>query len=215
MLRIYGRRSSANVQKVLWLAAELELVYEHIPAGGLAGGLDTPEFKAMNPHGKVPVIADHGVFVWESHSILRYLAAQYGESRFWRAEPAQRARVDAWMDWSQTIFQPDFLGGVFWGFYRTPEAQRDRPAIDAALQRSAKDLALLDAQLGDRPFVVGKQLSLADIAIGTLLYRYFTLDIPRPSLPKVSAWYERLSARPAYQAHVMLPYEELRARLDF
>ncbi len=91
MLKVWGRRSSANVQKVLWLVGELDLPYTHSPAGGDFGGLDDPAFRALNPHGKVPVIEDGGVVVWEIHAILRYLAAAYGADRFWSPDPAVRA----------------------------------------------------------------------------------------------------------------------------
>jgi glutathione S-transferase len=119
------------------------------------------------------------------------------------------------MDWSQTALQPAFLMGVFWGYYRTPEAQRDWPAIKKSLARCAAYFRLLDGMLEARPFLLGDRLSLADIPIGTALYRYFELDIERPDLPHVSAWYQRLQQRPAYREHVMLPFEELRGRLDY
>jgi glutathione S-transferase len=215
MLRVWGRRSSANVQKVLWLVGELGLPHQHIPVGGDFGGLDDPAFRAMNPHGKVPVIADGEVVAWESHAILRYLAAAHVADRFWVTDPAARAAVDGWMDWAQTALQPAFLGGVFWGGYRTPEAQRDEAAVARALDQTARCLNLVDAQLADRPFVVGETLSLADIAIGAHLYRYFELEIERPALPRLQAWYERLRARPAYREHVMVPFGELKGRLAF
>jgi glutathione S-transferase len=215
MLRTWGRRSSANVQKVLWLVGELDLPHEHVPAGGDFGGLDDPAFRAMNPHGKVPVIADDEVVVWESHAILRYLAAAHGADRFWPADPAARAPVDGWMDWAQTALQPAFLSGVFWGGYRTPEAQRDAVVVARALEQTARCLTLVDAQLAGRAFVVGETLSLADIAIGAHLYRYFELEIDRPALPRLEAWYGRLSERPAYREHVMVPFGELKGRLAF
>ena len=82
MLTVWGRRSSFNFQKVMWLIGELGIEHRHIPAGGQFGGLDTPEFKAMNPLGRIPVIDDDGMIVWESHAILRYLAARYGRDNF-------------------------------------------------------------------------------------------------------------------------------------
>jgi glutathione S-transferase len=215
MLTIWGRRGSANVQKVLWLVGELGLAHEHIPAGGEFGGLDEPAFRAMNPHGKVPVIQDDGVVVWESHAILRYLAAIHGEGRFWSADPAARALVDGWMDWAQTVLQPAFLSGVFWGFYRTPEALRDGAAIAQALERTHDALARVDAQLAEGAFLTGQALSLADIAIGAHLYRYFELEIDRPSLPRLEALWARLRERPAYRRHVMIPFGDLKGRLAF
>ena len=143
MLKIWGRRNSFNVQKVLWLVGELGLAHEHIPAGGSFGRLDEPSFRALNPHGRVPVIEDGNLAVWESHAILRYLAARYDCGGLWSADPAERARVDGWMDWSQATLQPDFLMGVFWGYYRTPEWQRDWPAIRKSLARCAEHFRLL------------------------------------------------------------------------
>ena len=213
MLKVWGRRSSFNVQKVMWLVGELELVHEHIDAGGKFGGLDAPAFLAMNPHGRVPVIADGDATVWESHAILRYLAARHGAGPFWSDDLVARARVDGWMDWSQTSLQPDFLVGVFWGFYRTPEDKRNWQAIRASLARFVRHFEKLDRLLEGRPFLLGEALTLADITAGTSLYRYFELQIERPALPQVERWFRTLARRAAYRVHVMIPFEELRGRL--
>jgi glutathione S-transferase len=101
------------------------------------------------------------------------------------------------------------------GYYRTPEAQRNWPAIKRNLARCAEYFGLLNGMLATRPFLLGDRLSLADIPIATSLYRYFELDIERPKLPNVGAWYRRLQERPAYREHVMLPFGELRGRLDY
>ena len=215
MLTIWGRRSSFNLQKVMWLVGELGIEHRHIEAGGAFGGLDTPEFRAMNPHGKVPVIDDDGTTVWESHTILRYLAARYGARSFWSPSAADRSQAERWMDWSQTILQPDFLVGVFWGFYRTPEPQRDLAAIRTKVARCTAHFRLLNEILADRPFLAGDRLSLADIPAGTALYRYSGLEIEHPSVPHVEAWYRRLQDRPAYRDHVMVPFGELYGRLEF
>jgi glutathione S-transferase len=215
MLTVWGRRSSFNLQKVMWLVGELGLPHRHIPAGGDFGIKDTPEFLAMNPHGLVPVIDDEGTIVWESQTILRYLAAQYGHGRFWSDDPGERSLYERWMDWSQASLQPDFLNGVFWGFYRTPEARRNLPAIARKVRACAAHFQLLDRILADRPFLCGDALSLADIPAGTSLYRYFEIDIERPNVPNVEAWYRRLQERPAYREHVMVPFDELYGRLDY
>ncbi len=212
---VWGRRSSFNVQKVMWLVGELGIAYEHIPAGGDFGGLDTPEFLDMNPHGRVPVIRDRGVVVWESHAILRYLAATYGRGRFWADDPAERSQTDRWMDWSQSSLQPDFLNGVFWGFYRTPEHLRDKRVVDANIARCAGYMRLLNRILADKPFLAGGTLTLADIPAGTALYRYFSLEIERPDVPNVEAWYARLQQRPAYREHVMVPFDDLKGKLEY
>lgn len=215
MLKVWGRRSSFNLQKVMWLVGEMRLPHQHIPAGGSFGGLDDPAFLAMNPHGRVPVIDDDGIVVWESQTILRYLAARYGRGEFWSDDPAERSEAERWMDWSQTTLQPDFLNGVFWGFYRTPEPQRNLPAIAAKVRACARHFQLLDRVLSNRPFLAGDRLTLADIPAGTSLYRYFEIAIERPSIPNVEAWYQRLRSRPACREHIMVPFGELRGRLDY
>lgn len=216
MLRIWGRRSSFNVQKILWLLGELDVPFVRVPAGGSEARLDKPDFLALNPHGKVPVIQDvDGTVVWESHSILRYLAARYGAGRFWDPDPAKRSQAERWMDWAQTSLQPAFLNGVFWGHYRTPPERRDARAVADAIARSAEYFGLLDRRLASQPYLAGDALTLADIPAGAHLYRYFELDIERPALPHVQAWYERLQQRPPYRYHVMVPFTELRGRLDY
>ena len=216
MLEVWGRRSSFNVQKVMWLIGELNLPHEHIPAGGAYGLKDSPEFLAMNPHGRIPVIRDSdGTVVWESHSILRYLAARYGEPELWSSDPVRRAQIDCWMDWAQTTLQPEFLTGVFWGFYRTPEAQRDLKAIEKNVALCAQYFQLLDKVLSKQDFLAGQHLTLADIPAGTHLYRYFNLDIARPDVPHVEVWYQRLQTSAAFRQHVMIPFDDLFGRLDY
>ena len=214
MLKIWGRRSSANVQKVMWLLGELELAHEHIPAGGPYGLTNEPSFRAMNPNGLVPVIEDDGLVIWESNAILRYLAARYGKDIFWSEDPRKRATVDQWIDWAGTTFQPEMIG-LFVSHWRTPEDQRNPNAIRNFQQRSERSLRLLDQELGKRAYIAGDALSLADIAAGVHLYRYYTMGTPYPTLPNVEAWYQRLQRRPAYREHVMISYDELRGRLTF
>ena len=106
----------------------------------------------MNPHGRIPVIDDGGTFVWESHSILRYLAARYGRPGFWHEDPAEQSRADRWMDWSQTTLQPTFLNGVFRGYFRTPPEQRDTVRVEQSIAQCAQHFQALDAALAAQPF---------------------------------------------------------------
>jgi glutathione S-transferase len=215
MLKIWGRKNSINVQKVMWAVGELGLAHDRLDAGGSFGGLNDPAFVAMNPMKRVPVIDDGGVIVWESNAIIRYLCAQYGSGRLWYEGAVQRSADDIWIEWTQANLYPTFVNGVFWGFYRTPEPQREWPAIRRSVQITADLLRILDRHLADRLFVGGNALTIGDIPSGVLLYRYFNLEIERPSLPHVEAWYERLCSRPAYREHVMLPFDELRGRLAY
>jgi glutathione S-transferase len=214
MLKLWGRRNAFNVQKVMWLVGELGLAHEHIDAGGRFGGLDSPDFLAMNPHGKVPVIDDDGTIVWESHAIIRYISARYSSGTLWAATPSERSLADRWMDWSLATLQPDFMR-LFWGYYRTPEGQRDQSAVAAATQCCARAYQLLDKHLETHRYLAGDRLTMGDIPAGTSLYRYFSLDVARPVLPHVEAWYRRLKERPAYRQHVMMPFADLLGRLEY
>ncbi len=212
MLKLWGRRSSINVQKVLWTLAELGLPFEQIDAGGRFGSLDTAEFRARNPHGRIPVIDDDGAIIWESNAIVRYLAARYSVGALWPQSPAKRGVADQWMDWCATGLPfMDF----FWNWYRTPESQRDAVRNAVLLAATHQAFATLDAALGGQPFLAGDHLTMGDIPAGTMLYRYFTLEITRPHHPRLKAWYRTLCERPAYRDGVMLPYDELRGRLAF
>ncbi len=214
MLKVWGRRNSINVQKAMWAIGETGVAHQHIDAGGQFGGLDTPEFHAMNPNMRVPVIDDGGTIVWESHSIVRYVAAKYGSGTLWNEDPAIRAKADEWIDWTLADLQPAALG-LFWGFWRTPEPQRNLQMIRNATARSAKLFQLLDEHLAGRKFVAGDDFTMGDIPAGAQLFRYFGMPIERPSLPNVEAWYERLKDRPAYREHVMVSFQDMKGRTNF
>lgn len=214
MIEIWGRSSAYNVQKVLWTLGELELPYRHIDAGGSAGGLDQAEFLAMNPNGRIPVLADGDVTIWESNSIVRYLCAKYSQNRLWAETPAKRSLAERWMDWELATLQADFLD-LFWGFYRTPEALRDHQKIQHAAARCRKHFALLDAHLAEHTFLAGDEFTMGDIPVATSLYRYFEMGIPTPEIPNVRRWYGALAERKAYREHIMTPFDELYGRQTF
>jgi glutathione S-transferase len=104
---------------------------------------------------------------------------------------------------------------LFWGYYRTPEDQRNWPRLHNLIASCARHYELLDRHLARQPYLAGDRLTMADVPAGTTLYRYFGLEIDRPPTPNVEAWYRRLSARAAYREHVMVPFEELRGRLEY
>ena len=212
MLKIWGRANSINVQKVMWVVGELDLDYERIDVGGKYGGMDSPELLARNPHGLIPVIEDNSATVWESHAIVRYLAAQYGDGSLWPSYPAARSTADMWMEWAQTVLQHGFIQ-LFWNLYRTPVEHHDHALLADLTAKCADNFTQLNRVLGKQPFITGAQLTYGDIPIATQFYRYFTLDIERPSVPNVEAWYERLTKNAAYAEHVMVPYEDLRATI--
>lgn len=204
MLTIWGRNNSINVQKVMWTVGELGLNHERHDVGGAFGGLDQPDYLAKNPNGLIPTLEDDGVTVWESHAIVRYLAAQYGSGSLWPEDPGPRAEADQWMDWMHTVILKD-MAPVFVGLIRTPPEQRNTAAIEAGVAGLARSWAVLDQHLDGRAYVVGDGLTMGDIPVGCACYRYHALDIERPTLPNVTAWYERLKAREAFRTHVMIP----------
>jgi len=211
MLRVYGRATSSNVQLVMWAIGELELPHERLDYGHVHGGLDTPEYLAMNPHGVVPTVRDGDTVVWESAAILRYIAARYGDGgAFWPADPAARAGVDMWAEWGKTTLCAAFTVPIFWARVRTAAADRDEAALTHAIARFETALDRLDAQVAVQPHVAGPDFTAADIVVGHLLYRWFDIDVPRRPRPAVEAYYSRLTARPAYRSHVMVPYDALR-----
>lgn len=208
---LWGRANSANVQKALWALEEVGAAYDRRDAGGKFGGLDTPEFIAMNPNRLVPVLQHNDLTLWESHAIVRYVAAQWGRASLWREDIAERAVVDQWTDWTVSTFQPAWIG-VFSHVVRTAPERRDAEAIAAAMARTADALAIMDAQLEKTPYLAGETFSYADIVAGVSLYRWTTMEIDRPHMPAVAAWHARLAERPAFEKVVCVSYEDLRAR---
>ena len=212
-ITIWGRLNSINVQKVIWALEETGVAYDHVPLGGKFGGLDDPAYRAMNPNGKVPTLRDGDLIMWESHAIVRYLAAAHGVG-LWPADPRHRAVADQWTDWTATTFQPAWID-VFWLFVRTPTAQHDKVAIGKALAASFSAYGILDQRLATTPFLAGDVLTYADIVAGVSMYRWMAMEIQRPELPNLAAWYQRLNARPAFQKAVCVSYADMVGRLTF
>ena len=209
MLKVWGRATSSNVQKVMWLVGELGLPHERVDVGGTFGGNDTPEFLAMNPNGLVPTIEDDGMTLWESQAIVRYLALKHAKGSICPADLRERAMAERWMDWLMSTVMPNW-GLMFGGLVRTAPSQRNMDAINAAVERLGKTYQILDRQLEGRDYIMGDQLTIADIPLGVSLYRYYELDVERPAMPNVDAWYARLGQRPAYAQHAMVPFDSLR-----
>lgn len=213
MIKVWGRRSSSNVQSVLWGLAELGLTWTRIDAGFTYGVVNTPSYLQMNPNGTVPTLKDgDNPPLWESGAILRYLAAAYGGGgAFWPADPAARAEVDKWAEWAKLNVAMGFTGPVFWRVVRTPPSKRDPAAIARGLAGLERVLRIAEGRLSKVPYLAGEDFSLADIQFGHCLYRYFDIDIERRPFPQIERYYQALTARPAYREHVMVSYEELRA----
>lgn len=201
MLKIWGRKNSSNVRKALWCAEEAGLAYERIDAGGAFGVVNDAPYRALNPNGVVPTLDDEGFVLWESNSIVRYLAARYAPSLY-PQDLQQRASAEKWMDWTTSSFAAPFRT-VFWGTLRTPPEQRDTVAIQAAIDLCVRLLEIPQQALATQPFLSGEQFGMGDIPLGSFIYAWFEMPIERPSQPHLQAWYERLKARPAYREAVM------------
>jgi glutathione S-transferase len=197
MLKIWGRLNSVNVKKALWAMEELRLDYHRIDAGMQFGVNQTPEYLKMNPNGLVPTIDDDGFVLWESHAIVRYLAAKHGAGTLWPTDPKVRADADRWMDWAFTFlaaFRP-----VFWGLVRTPVEKRDTKAIEEGRKKCAELLAIPDRALDGKSFLAGEAFTMGDIPLGCHVQLWMRLPIERPAHAHLTAWFNRLCARPAFE----------------
>lgn len=204
MLTVWGRTNSINVQKVLWTLAELDLPYRRIDAGMKFGVNDTAEYRAMNPTGLIPTIDDDGYVLWESNTIVRYLAAKHATGSLYPADLAARFHAERWMDWQTTAFNAA-ITPVFLGLVRTAPEKRDMGAIEAARLACEACLAILDAHLADRRFMAGDGLTIADIPVGAGVNRWYRLPVERAPRPHVERWLAALAARPGFAAHLDLP----------
>jgi glutathione S-transferase len=204
MIRIWGRLSSVNVQKVVWTAREAGVDFERIEAGGKFGIVKTPEYLAKNPNGLIPMIEDSDFVLWESNAIVRYLCARYAPGTLSPEPVTARADADRWMDWQATTLQPA-MGPAFMQLIRTPQAERSTAAIDESARKSEPLMAILDAQLAGREFVCGVRFTMADIVLGCAAHRWFGLPLARAARPNVERWYAALMRRPATEGVLTLP----------
>ena len=204
MLKIWGRTTSSNVQKVLWCCAELGIEYERVDLGGPFGGNDTAEYRAMNPNGRVPTVQDGDLIIWESNTICRYLATTRGGERLYPRDPAARTHVERWMDW-QLATPGGPMAALLQQLVRTKPEARNPATIEAARQQALAAWRIADGALNDRPYLAGKELTLAEITLGTLVYRWHVFPIERPELSNLRAWYERMRERPGFRNHIEIP----------
>ncbi len=203
MLKIWGRLTSINVQKVVWCAEELGIAYERIEAGRAHGVVNTPAYRAMNPNGVVPVIDDDGFVLWESNAIVRYLAARHGHGTLSPTDVQARADADRWMDWQSATLYPS-VNPVFWQLIRTDPDKRNVALIESSCIEVEQKLAVLNAHLASHEFVTGKTMTMGDIPLACTVNRWTKLPIAHESHPHVARWFATLRARNAAQEIVGL-----------
>jgi glutathione S-transferase len=203
MIKIWGRKTSSNVQKAMWAVGELGLACPRIDIGGAFGKNREPAYLAMNPNGLVPTLEeDDGFLLWESNSIVRYLAGKYDDAGVLEPKDAhQRALASQWMDWQLSVVGPA-ITPAFWGLIRTAPDKRDLAAIKASQDKTVAAMQIADAQLAKTKFLAGDAFSYGDIPVGVMCYRYRQLVPDRPATPHLDRWYDAISSRKAFQDHV-------------
>jgi glutathione S-transferase len=204
MLKVWGRKNSINVQKVLWCCSELGVSYERVDAGGPFGVTRDPEYLALNPNGLVPTISDDGFVLWESNVIVRYLSAKHGAGTMYPEGLRERFDAERWMDWQVGTLWAR-MRPVFIGLIRTPPDERDEASIESFREQTTEAWSILEAHLEDRDHVLGDALTMADIPLGVSIYRWMQLPVEKPPMPNLEAYLERLSERKAFRDSVMLP----------
>lgn len=210
MIKLYGRKSSINVQKVLWCLAEMgwreSVDFQRIDAGLEFGVNTTADYLQMNPNGLVPTWVEGDFVLWESHAIVRYVAGQHGMGTLLPADPQRRADSDRWMDWKLGSLWPA-LRPAFLGLTRTPVEQRNPAAIGASFKEATRLLTMLDRILSVQPYCAGSTFTVADIVVSLAALRWVQLGErfaeivgPAPALPALREWLARVTNRPAFAA---------------
>ena len=203
MIKIWGRNTSSNVQKAMWAVGELGLEHHRIDIGGAFGMNKEPKYLAMNPNGLVPTLEEEdGFLLWESNSIVRYLAGKHDKTGALEPKNAkQRALASQWMDWQLAVVGPAIFN-AFWGLIRTPEDKRDMVAIKASQEKTTAAMQIMDAQLAKTKYLAGDSFSYGDIPVGVMCYRYRQLVPGRPATPHLDRWFDAIAKRKAFHDHV-------------
>lgn len=201
MLRILGRATSSNVQKVLWTAATLDVPFVREDIGGKHGHNREPDYLALNPNGLVPTVFDGELVMWESNSICRYLCNKYGPHAAYPVVPARRVLVERWMDWQLSVMALA-LTPLYFLLYRLPAEQRTRDEIERRAAGTAPPFAILEARLQNRAYLEGDTPTLADIGNAIWAHRWFAMGQGNRH-GAVGAWYRRLGDNDAFRRNVI------------
>jgi glutathione S-transferase len=202
MLKIWGRNTSSNVQKVIWALGEMKVPFERIDVGGTFGKTKEAPYLAMNPNSLVPTLEEEdGFTLWESNSICRYLAAKHQNRTLEPADLRTRALAHKWMDWQLSVMAPA-ITPVFWQMIRTPADKRDMAAVAASKEKTIAAAKIMNEQLSKTQYLAGNDFSYGDIPIGIMIYRYMQLIPGRPATPHLDRWYAAISSRPAFKEQV-------------
>ena len=206
VLTIFGRTNSVNVQKVLWCLAELGVPFERIDAGLEHGKNNEPWYLALNPNGRVPLLQDGNFSLWESNTIVRYLAARFSRGGLWPESLETRALAERWMDWQLSTLVRPGIDGLLEPDPHPGRRAETREIVARGTDEANRAVEILDGQLRAQPFVAGDAFTMGDIPVGAVVHRWLALPgVDRPPLPALQAWHARLTERQAFRRHVMLP----------
>lgn len=224
MLKVWGRPTSTNTQRVLWTLAEAGVPYELILASATTGVngyvwqgqapfgiVDTAAYRAMNPNGTIPTIDDEGFILWESNAIVAYLARRYAPGKLFGGSEEIFARALKWMIWTNYSMDPG-LHALVMHLERLPAEQRSADTVEASRQDVVRKLELMEAQLGGSSYFAGDAFTIGDIPLGISAQRFFHFALKCPSLPRVEGWLARLAEREGFRAHVAPPEKHLPSR---
>jgi glutathione S-transferase len=196
MLRLLGRNTSGNVQKVIFLLEELDAPYTREDYGRQFNNTQDAAYLKLNPNGKVPTLVDGDTVIWESNTILRYLAAKHKKDALYPTDVAARTEVERWMDWLLASVNYQYVQV----FKDSKKAANERAAtFEADAKELAAQLSILDGAMAGKAWVAGKDFTIADVALGPVMHRCLDFPIALPALGNLKAWREKLKERPAFK----------------
>jgi len=205
-IKLWGRTTSINAQKVLIALNECNLEYEQEVIGRQYGGTFEPDYCRLNPNGNIPTLEDGDFILWESNAIVAYICHKYGTPHLCPEDAQQRALCDQWMIWQITSVYPH-LRPLYMNEIRPDEYNGGEALLKAAPVKMLKSLDILEAHLAGKDFIMGKGFTMADIPLGCVLKRWYRLRGEDDRHPNVSAWQNRLNQRPSFIAHTNLELE--------
>ena len=193
-MKLLGRKTSGNVQKVMFLLEELKMPYDRVDVGRQFNNTQTPEYLAKNPNAKVPTLEDGGTILWESNTILRYIASK-AKSNLYPADLAKRAQVEKWMDWQLSALNNPYLA-----MFREAKLEPAKRSADFDTQRKdlGTQLAILDKAIGSG-YVAGGEFTIADICLAPIVTRCLKFGVELPELPNVKRWDGAMNQREAFK----------------
>ena len=213
-LKLWGRPTSTNTQRVLWTLVEAGVPYELVLASATTGErgyvwqgqtpfgvVDTAAYRSMNPNGTIPTIDDGGFILWESNAIIAYLARRYAPAKLFGGSEETFARALKWMMWANYSMDPG-LHALIMHLERLPAEQRSADTVEASRREVIRKLELMEAQLGDSDYFAADAFTIGDIPLGISAQRFFHFGLGYPPLPRVESWLARLAGREGFRTHV-------------